>query len=123
MCFHSNDKEEISELIAKLKDDYTIQSSTGDRDGQEEAFIENSKLFICFLSLNFLNDFKCMEYLKLAFKFKKKIFILENNNGRNFSTRIKNKKNFDRSNSTSLIYSSQETDRNVVKKNIHEYFK
>ncbi len=124
MCFHCDDQQEILELIEKLKNEYTIESPTGESyNDLESNLIENSKLFICFLSLKFLNDYKCTSYLKFAFKFKKKVFLLKNEKFNNIPFVIRNNKNFTRSKSISLKYTSEETDRNRVKKNVYDYFK
>ena len=124
MCFHCDDQQEILELIEKLKNDYTIESPMEESNGDlESSLIQNSKLFICFLSLKFLNDYKCTSYLKFAFKFKKKVFLLKNEKFSHIPFVIRNNRNFSRSKSISLNYTGEETDRNRVKKNVYDYFK
>jgi hypothetical protein len=120
MCFHLKDKEEIVDLISKLKDEYTLTMTVTSLDGKNP--IQNSKLFICFLSLNFLNDQKCMEHLKFAFKFKKRVFLLKNDN-QHIPASLSKNKFVGRSKSISLNYTTNEIDRVFIKKNIYDFFK
>ena len=120
MCFHPKDREEIVDLINKLKDEYTLTMTVASLDGQN--LIKNSKLFICFLSLNFLNDQKCVEHLKFAFKFKKKVFLLKNDN-HHIPASLSRTKLVGRSKSISLNYGTNEIDRVFIKKNIYDFFK
>jgi len=109
------------DLANDLKDDYTIISSLEIQDGQEKALIENSKIYICILSLSFLNDHKCLSILKFASE-RKLIFLIKNNK-HEFQAFLKKKIHFDLSNFTILNCTNKESDRIMVKKNVDDYFK
>ena len=71
------DKDDnISSLVIKLENEYTIRESLGLDNQQQHLFIDNSLVFLCFMSKMFLNDAKCTYQLNLAIKLNKKTFVL-----------------------------------------------
>lgn len=77
MCFHGDDAKLNEDLFKKLENYYTIQTPVG-VEGKNKEQMENSKLFVCYLSSSFLNDTNCMNLFNLALDLPKRIVLLRN---------------------------------------------
>ena len=111
ICFHSDDKKETENLVVRLDNYYTIQTPVEIQE-KDEYLMKNSKLFVCFLSLSFLNEPNCMHRLNCALSLSKRIIILSNETDNIDESFLKTTS----SKILKLIFKSNQSNQDQVKK-------
>jgi hypothetical protein len=85
ICNHRDDREEMRSFVTLFENEYTIRISheISQHEQKFEKLIEKSKLFIFYLSQNFLDEKTCTDQLSYAIKLNKKVFYLTCSNNYN----------------------------------------
>ena len=94
MSFHSvEEKNHLSNVMNKIENFYTTHASfeVNKNHEEENSQINDSKLFMAYLTPSFLNSPECKKRLKYAIEHAKKVVLLENER---FKISSKNVKEF-----------------------------
>jgi hypothetical protein len=81
MSFESvEQKNHLRDVMDKIENFYTTHVSfeVNENHEEENRQINDSKIFVAYLTASFLNSIQCMKRLKYAIMHAKKVFLLEN---------------------------------------------